>query len=80
MAEARPLNLLTSVAFLMKSFRPSDAWSLVLIESIGNRARSIERPAIPPDATAIAKVLGVKVYATTLGLSSAIGLKYYGLN
>ena len=55
-ADASPLNLLTSEACFVKSFLASDAWSLVLIESIGNSARSIERPAIPPDATAIANV------------------------
>ena len=42
------------------------------MESIGKRARSMERPAIPPDATAIANVWKVKFAATTLGLSSAI--------
>ena len=72
MADARPLNLLTVSACLMKSTLLDVAYSLVLIESIGNKTKSIEVPAMPPAKMAVNEVRKVKDGATTYGLLSAI--------
>ena len=52
----------------MKFFWVEDACSLVLIESIGKRTRSMLVPAIPPDNEAVMKVLSVNVCAQIDGL------------
>ena len=65
MADASPRNLLTVSACLTKSTLFEVAYILVLIESIGNRTKSIEVPAMPPAKVAARKVLKVNYGATT---------------
>ena len=72
MDAARPLNLLTVSACLTKSTLFEVAYILVFIESIGNKTKSMEVPAIPPAKTADRKVFKVNFLATTCGLFSAI--------
>lgn len=58
-AEASPLNLLTDSAYLTKSTFYDEACILVLMESTGNSAKSIEVPARPPALTATKNVFSV---------------------
>lgn len=48
MAAGNPLNLLISAALTLKSTFLVEAYSLVLMESSGNRAASTDMPAEPP--------------------------------
>ena len=64
-ADARPLNLLTVSAFVMKLTLFEVAYILVLIESIGKRTKSMDVPAIPPAKTDVKKVFTVNCEVTT---------------
>ena len=64
-ADARPLNLLTVSALVMKLTLFEVAYILVLIESIGKRTKSMDVPAIPPAKTDVKKVFTVNCEVTT---------------
>ena len=64
-AEVSPLNLLMSIAYLVKSVLALDAYRRVLIESTGNSTKSIEVPARPPASTETKNVLAVNTLFTT---------------